>query len=367
MFCSTHAVNSSSDQNRESEPGIDEQLVPYLNSADRTETQEHLDRLLEKARPIVYRIARSMRAGGSPNAAYFNTHDVFGDVCVRLLHTLQTFKKDPGRHPISNFSGLVATTTSTVFADLLRGQDRQRRSLYQKIRRLIAANPDLATWKDNEGGLVCGYKIWRSAHADVTPLPSQLKLDFDSADFRPSQRRNTAELILLVLKNVGRPIKFDEFVDLVNIASTGVQVQTISIDDEHYVQSGPLVTYQPDVITGLDNQRLLNRLFTEIETLRVEQRKSLLLNMTDSYGFGIEWFLFTKIATEEHLARLLEVSIEQFRQLLDELPLSDAEIAGDLGISQSKVTNMRRAVRERLERRRRDFLCEGSSNSMRMK
>ena len=89
--------------------------------------------------------------------------------------------------------------------------------------------------------------------------------------------------------------------------------------------------------------------------------------MTDSYGFGIEWFLFTKIATEEHLARLLEVSIEQFRQLLDDLPLSDAEIAGDLGISQSKVTNMRRAVRERLERRRRDFLGEGSSNSMRMK
>jgi Mn-dependent DtxR family transcriptional regulator len=89
--------------------------------------------------------------------------------------------------------------------------------------------------------------------------------------------------------------------------------------------------------------------------------------MTDSYGFGIEWFLFTKIATEEHLARLLEVSIEQFREMLNELPMSDAEIARDLGISQSKVTNMRRAVRERLERRRRAFLGESSSDSVRMK
>jgi hypothetical protein len=89
--------------------------------------------------------------------------------------------------------------------------------------------------------------------------------------------------------------------------------------------------------------------------------------MTDSYGFGIEWFLFTKIATEEHLARLLEVSIEQFRKMLGDLPMSDAEIARDLGVAQSKVTNMRRAVRERLERRRRDFLGEGSSDSVRMK
>lgn len=360
-------MNSSSDQKHEAGPGTDEQLVPYLNSADRTEAQEHLDRLLEKARPIVYRIARSMRAGAAQPTASFHTQDVFGDVCVRLLQTLQAFKQDPSRHPISNFSGLVATTTSTVFADLLRGQDRQRRSLYQKIRRLIAANPDLATWKDNEGGLVCGYQIWRSIHINVTPLPSQLKLDFDSADFISPQRRNTAELILLVLKNVGRPIKFDEFVDLVNIASAGVQVQTISIDDEHYVQSSPLVSYQPDFIAGVENQRLLNRLFAEIETLRVEQRKSLLLNMSDSYGFGIEWFLFTKIATEEHLARLLEVSIDQFRRMLNDLPMSDAEIARDLGISQSKVTNMRRAVRERLERRRRAFLGEGSSDSVRMK
>jgi len=98
---------------------------------------------------------------------------------------------------------------------------------------------------------------------------------------------------LLVLNNVGRPLKFDEFVDLVNIASAGVQIQTINIDDEHFVQSSPLVSYQPDFIGGLENQRLLNRLMVEIGTLSVEQRKSLLLNMTDSYGFAIEWFLFT--------------------------------------------------------------------------
>ena len=360
-------MNSSLDQDDRGGRGIDEQLLPYLNSVDKAETQEHLNRLLEKARPIVYRIARSMRVGAGHSAGQFNTQDIFGDVCVRLLQSLRAFKNAPNQHPISNFSGLVATATSTVFADLLRSKDRQRRSLYQKIRRLIQANPELAIWKDNEDSTVCGYAAWRSNKVDTAPSPAQMKLDFQATQFEQGQKRNTAELILLVLNSVARPIKLDQFVDLVNIASAGVQVQTISIDDEHYVQSSPLVSYQPDFIAGVENQRLLNRLFAEIETLRIEQRKSLLLNMSDSYGFGIEWFLFTKIATEAHLARLLEVSIDQFRRMLNDLPMSDAEIARDLGISQSRVMNMRRAVRERLERRRRAFLGEGSSDSVRVK
>jgi RNA polymerase sigma factor (sigma-70 family) len=338
---------------------IDEQLLPYLRANTEVEAHEHLNRLLETARPIVYRIARSMRE--SHVGRQFQTQDIFGDVSVRLLQTLQTFKNDPANHPIANYSGLVATITSTVFADMLRGQDRRRRSLYQKISRLIAANPALATWKDHHGDLVCGYAAWRTAK-DATGYPVQMRLNFPSAD----HKRNTGELMLMVLNNAGHPIKFDEFVDLVNIASAGVEVQTVSIDDKHYVQSSALRTVQPDVIAVMENQRLLSRLFAEIQGLRVEQRKSLLLNMSDSYGYGIEWFLFTQIATEEHLATLLEVSIEQFRRLLHELPMTDAQIAQELGISQTKVMNMRRAVRERLERRRREFFGE-RTNAMEQK
>lgn len=360
------AVNSSMD-NQVDKQRIDEQLLPYLQATSKSETQEHLNRLLEKARPIVYRIARSVRVGANQSVAPFSTQDIFGDVCVQLIQKLRACKNDPHQHPISNFSGLVATTTSAVFADFMRGRDRQRRSLYQKIRRLITANHELATWKDDDGSLVCGYAAWRSVSAISAPVPAQMKLDFQSDQFERPIKRNTAELILLVLNNVGCPIKFDEFVDLVNIASAGVQVQTINIDDEHFVQSSPLVSYQPDFIGGLENQRLLNRLMVEIGALSVEQRKSLLLNMTDSYGFGIEWFLFTEIATEEHLAKLLEVSIEQFRKMLNDLPMSDEQIARELGIGASKVMHIRNAVRQRLERRRRAFLGESGSDSMRWK
>lgn len=75
------AVNSSMD-NQPDKQRIDEQLLPYLQSTDNLETQEHLNRLLEKARPIVYRIARSVRVGANQSVAPFSTQDIFGDVCV---------------------------------------------------------------------------------------------------------------------------------------------------------------------------------------------------------------------------------------------------------------------------------------------
>lgn len=362
-------MNSGRDQNTEQAPAIDDELRPYLASVTESEANEHLQRLLEKAQPIVYRIARSMRAGvgvGKPTHD-FNTQDIFGDVSLRLLQSLRALKSNPSRHPISNYAGLVATTTSSVFSDLLRLQDRQRRNLYEKVRHLFRVNTSLAIWKDAEGKTVCGYESWRprTKTAPAGDASSQLRFEFES-QVGSKRKRNTAELILLVLDNIGHPITLDELVDLINVAAEGVQIQTISIDDKHYVQASQLVTFQPDIIAGRENQLLLHRLFGEIQKLRIEQRKSLLLNMTDSYGFGIEWFIFTEIATEERLAQLLEVTIDQFRKLLNELPMSDSDIASQLGISQAKVMNIRRAVRERLERQRRAFFGE-TSDSKRMK
>lgn len=139
----------------------------------------------------------------------------------------------------------------------------------------------------------------------------------------------------------------------------------VSIDEKHYVQASPLVTSAPDYAATIDNHRLLQRLLGEIQKLNTEQRKSLLLNMTDCFGYGIEWFLFTQIATEELLANLLQRSVADFRRLLTQLPMSDEDIARELGTSPTKVMNMRRAVRERLNRRRRAFFS--NSDSMRMK
>jgi hypothetical protein len=104
-----------------------------------------------------------------------------------------------------------------------------------------------------------------------------------------------------------------------------------------------------------EKRRLLHRLLLEIQKLDINQRRALLLNMTDSYGYSIEWFLFTKIATEVELANLLDVSIDEFKELLNELPMTDKEIAKRCEMDATRISNIRKAVRERLARCRDAF------------
>src|SRR5262249_59092658 len=90
-----------------------------------------------------------------------------------------------------------------------------------------------------------------------------------------------------------------------------------------------------------EKRRLLHRLLLEIQKLDINQRRALLLNMTDSYGYSIEWFLFTKIATEDQLADLVGVSIDEFRGLLNDLPMTDKQIAQRFKMDATRIANIR--------------------------
>lgn len=351
---------------REGNGSIEERLLAYLQCADEPTSQDHLTYLLDEvAKPIIQRIVqRSSRL--DPLQAEYETspQDLAGEALVRVLKRLRASKADPNQQLISNFPGLVATITYRAIAENVRARNRQWANLEKKIRRLFAANGELDIWKDSERNLVCGYQVWHGSElspSDRTqnPYATQSELSSIAEEFRfDNRKRNTAELILILLDKVRRPIKLRDLVDLINgLRSSGPSSleeinpsQEFLTDNEGSLAAGVVKT-----------RRLLERLFAEIHKLGIEQRKSLLLNMTDSYGFSIEWFMFTGIATEAQLARLLEVSTDEFKLLLNHLPMTDKEIANQLGMSPTKVANIRKAVRERLARCRQAFLRENES------
>ena len=160
---------------------------------------------------------------------------------------------------------------------------------------------------------------------------------------------NTAELILIILNKLQRPVRFKDLVEAVGQTSLtrGARSNEVTLD----ARPGESLTID-------ENRHLLQRLFLEIQKLTIEQRKSLLLNMTDSYGYSVEWFVFAGVASEAQLADLLMVPLDEFRVLLDRLPMSDKEIAKQLGMNPTKVANIRKAVRDRLARCRALFLKE---------
>jgi len=300
-------------------------------------------------------VQRSARVKIDSARYQLDSQDVVGDAVVRILTRLHASKADPQHHPISNFDGLVATITYRAITDHLRTRNRQRTNLEKKIRRLFAANADLSIWEDSEKDLICGYVNWRSnkPRSLSRSLASTSELSQVATEILVgSKKKNTAELILLILQKLQRPIRLKDFVGLIgemtaphhlNINEVNYQLKPSSVE----------LTLSAD---SAENHRLLERLFGEIQKLEIEQRRALLLNMTDSYGYSIEWFLFTRIATEAELADLLGLSVEEFKRLLNDLPMTDKEIATHLGISPTKVANIRKAVRERLARCRQAFL-----------
>lgn len=351
-------VHLPSETSGETKQSTDERLVAYFKSVDEQTSQELLEYLLESiAKPIIHRIVQRSARGKIESARYeLDSQDVVSDVLVRILARLNASKAYPQRYPISNFDGLVATISYRVIADLLRTRNRQRTNLEKKIRRLFAANTDLSIWEDNEKELMCGYVAWRSDKLgslnrsySLTPF----ELSASANEIRASSnKRNTAELILLTLQKLQRPIRLKNLVGLISEITLGQQLYT---DEVNYVPNASEIdlTLYGD---SAENRRLLERLFAEIKKLEIGQRRALLLNMTDSYGYSVEWFLFTRIATEAELADLLGLSVDEFKLLLNALPMTDKEIAKLLGVGPTKVANIRKAVRERLARCRKAFL-----------
>lgn len=364
----------SVEKKRESAGSIDEQLLPYLESVDEGLSQEELNRLVQElAKPLIHQILhRSLRlaVAGDEYKHRLRFEDLTGDVVLRVLQRLRAFKADPARHQIESFAGFVAAITYSALADRSRGERRQRAAFNKKIRRLFSANKELLIWKDSQNNSICGYRSWRRNEATSLETqrtyPTVAELLFLTQEcITESGRRNTAEIVLSVLSKIGRPLKLT---DLFNVTSPFVEARTITLNESRYEHSVPTLTVQWQPLTDLENRRLLDRLFAEIQKLSVEQRKSLLLNMTNSYGYSIEWFLFANIATEEQLADLLQISVDGFRRLLNDLPMSDKEIAKVLGLSPKRVANIRKAVRDRLVRCKRAFFEEKSQvKGMRLK
>jgi len=347
---------------------VDECLLAYLHATDEADQQQHLGYLLnEVATPIIRRVLHRAFEQDHINDAFGTVRvpgeDAVADVVLKMLQALQAFKDQPTERMITNFEGLVATTAYRALTDQLRDRYRERANHDQKIRRLLTGNNDLAIWKDDRNVTVCGRMEWRRGKSKTTVLPSRNELLSLADQLRAtSPARNTAELILLLFDRTGQPVRVGDLVS-VTLDCQRKDTQLLANDSTEQGARSALTAVRDTPLVVVETKQLLERLFAEIQKLSAVQRKALLLNMSDRQGDGIEWFLFAKIASEEELAALLEVSVSEFQQLLERLPITDKEIGRLLGIDSVNVSNIRKAVRDRLERRRRAFY--GESKKMR--
>ncbi len=364
------------DRGEEGQP--DPLLLPLLQAADEAEAEDWLAVLIERhARPVIERVAGRGR----------EAEDLRSEIVTRVIESLQNCRADPSGKLISNFSHYVSVVAANVCRDEQRRESPRRRSLKDSIRHLLNRQPQFALWFGTDQSQLCGLADWRD-HAPGLPQDSGFRQMLDDPQGfsaralagRDAQRLDHTELLTAIFNDLGRPLRFDDLVNLV-AELQGVRdyaPETDVWDDDE--RNDPLARL-PDTGPRPDEEaewrQFLASVWREVERLPPLQRIAYLLNFTDADG-EVALFWWHGVASIERIGATLEITDEQFARLWPLLPLSDeqrrraaslksygekfsllwqrlpiedATIAAMLGTTRQNVINLRQAARRRLSRR----------------
>ena len=337
---------------------VDHLLLAFIEATDEEQADRCLSSLIdEHAVPIVKEIlASSLHFHVSNNSAAStqDASDLFNDIIANLLSRLRQIRSDRPQGAIADFRGYIAATAYNACNLYLRQKYPRRSRLKNRLRYLLSHDAAFALWTNEVSGLTCGFAQWRDKAAS-TPQRLFEKIRQDPAEWTQrmglqivgTDRAQLSSLLNTLFQACGNPIKLDELVNIVaDICREKDQ------PDEQLDTAMNLAAPTLDSETVLEQQHMLALFWQEVCSLPRRQRLALLLNFKDSGGQDLVSLLpYTRTATIEQIAEAIEVPLEEFLRLWNQLPLDDATIAELLGATRQQVINLRKCARERLERR----------------
>jgi hypothetical protein len=170
-------------------------------------------------------------------------------------------------------------------------------------------------------------------------------------------RAALTELLQCFFQWAKSPIRLD---DLVSVVAEICREKDQPDEPLEAVMNLPISALSFDTV--LEQQRILAIVWQEICQLPLRQRAALLLNFTDARSRELISLLpYTRTATIEQIANVLEMPAADFAKLWNDLPLDDLTIAKFLGATRQQVINLRKCARERLERRMTGVLAKSSA------
>ena len=344
---------------------VDEVLLPLLRVSDEAELQQLLMLLVsEHAAPVIKEIIRHKlrrpRGAASDERNHHDAEDIYNDAVVQLLARLREFRANPRDKAIGNLRSYVAVVAYHSCYRHLRRLYPRRHILKSRLRYLLTHQAGFALWEGADKELICGFALWREAGtaADkekLRQLSDEPQVIIESGLLKTAEpQAKPAEVLAAVFAYASGPMKLDELVKIVGHL-WGIKDQTShsQMDEESLAE---LTDEREDFTVELDRQEYLRKLWAEIVALPPRQRAALLLNLRDGEGRGcIELFQLAGIVNIRGMAAALEVPLEQFAELWNELPLDDLTIAGRLQLTRQQVINLRKAARARLSRRMKIF------------
>lgn len=334
-------------------------LRPWLETESGEEAEQHLSQLvMTEIEPVVTGVIRfKLRLGARMPEA----DDLKQEALTEVLGELHKCRNQSASHPIGDVRGLAATITYRTCYHWLRRQSPHRNALRNRLQYVLTHKPHLALWPNMMKMLLSGLAAWRGRNDHATAARLQqlcAEGNMRALAGRVSGGKSVtefSEFLETLFTRVNLPIEMDE---LVRVTAEFLQVTDEPMTSTSAEEGGEIhaVVSGDDVAWQVEKRLFLQRLWEEVQQLPLLQRTALLLNLRDANGRGcLALFPALGVAGLRELAAALEMPLEQFAALWNQLPLDDASIAGRLNLTRQQVINTRKAGRERLARRLRGF------------
>lgn len=279
--------------------------------------------LIESAQPIMLEVIGYYSRRGQ--LASYDVDDVLSTVRARLLlklrHMVETRTGE-----IAVFGAYVAGLTYNAVNDHFRARHPERAQMKKRLRELCASDRRFVLRQMN-GATTC----------ELTGHPA--------APLRSAQSA-MAQVVERLLRKSGGTLPINDVIASL-LGGRGPNEVALAAAEK-------VADRAPTPLIQLEQKEDIERLWREIQLLRVEQRAALLLNLRGADASNvIALFILIGVASLPELATALGLAADELASLWNDLPLDDLTIAERLGLTRQQVINLRKSARERLSRRMR--------------
>lgn len=326
-------------------------LLSKLKTANEAERQQFLhDLLLHEAAPLIRKVLRQRlglyvnQQGANPQQP--EAENLYQDILIRLLQRGQYWLADEEKNAIHNYRNLVITTATNACYDYLRAKAPNRARLKNRLRELFARHQDFKLWGGENHEQLCGFTVWQGEAKSRMAMEQIRKWqtfpDFFAVTEGDIQNLSLTQLVAEVLQQAGGPVELEALTKLLTTL-LGMQDHPL----ESLEQEQEATDWQPiDPVTNaelrLEGQAKLQLLWEEIRHLPAQQRAAVCLSLTDQNGNDLFSILLEAEAVSwTQLASDLELSPDEFIDLLRQLPMDNAGVANYLGTTRAMVNKWR--------------------------
>lgn len=330
-------------------------LEDYLNSLDDVEAARQLSILMTKhAEPVLRNVICNklkLRPNGfGSQQDQQDLEDLHGEAVLQVFSALRGVKAGAGGKAIGDFRGYVAAIAYRVCSTYLRTKHPRRASLKDKVRYVLTHRSDFALWKSDREEWLCGLARWTDRLGQ--PAERQMPAVSQVLESCPGENMHLEseleELIAAFFKWANAPVPLASLITFLAEA-WGINDESATQVDQHLEdRHDSSVSFAAEV----EQRNYLDRVWREIAQLPLNQRRALLLNLTDHLGNEVLALLpGLGVASLYDIAVALGMTVEQLAVLWVDLPIDDYSIARLLGVTRQQVINLRKSARERLTRR----------------